>query len=97
MENDGFGQLGFFIVAVVYFFMGLGSIMSTAVINRYGTRVCLIMGGIGNTVWILSTILAVLGEKLGEAGISDAVIYTGLFAAAVINGFTVGILWTAAN
>lgn len=59
MEEDGFDQLGFFILAVLYFFMGLGSLMSTAIINKYGNRWCLVMGGIGCVVWILSTLLAV--------------------------------------
>ena len=97
MEEDGFGQLGFFILAVLYFFMGLGSILSTAVINKFGTRFCLISGGIGNTIWILSSILAVKSKELEEAGVSDAFIYSGLFLATVINGLTVGILWASAN
>jgi hypothetical protein len=59
MEEDGFGQLGFFILAVVYFFIGIGSIMSTAIMNKYGTRVALMLGGVGITTWIMSTLLAV--------------------------------------
>lgn len=97
MEEDGFDSLGFFILAVLYFFMGLGSLMSTAIINKYGTRWCLVMGGIGNVVWILSTLLAVYQKELDEAGISDAFIYSGLFLATVANGFTVGVLWASAN
>lgn len=77
--------------------MGIGSITSTAAINRYGTRLCLVMGGIGCAIWIFSTILAVYSEELDEAGVPEAFIYTGLFMAAVINGFTVGILFTASN
>lgn len=45
MEEDGFDKLGFFILAVVYFFMGIGSLMSNAAINKFGTRGCLILGG----------------------------------------------------
>lgn len=37
MENDGFGHLGYYVLAVLYFFMGLGSLISTAVINKLGT------------------------------------------------------------
>jgi hypothetical protein len=59
MEEDGFGSLGFFILAVVYFFIGIGSIMSTAIMNKYGTKVALMLGGVGNTCWILSSLLAV--------------------------------------
>lgn len=48
MSDDGFGQMGFYILAVLYLFMGIGSIVSTAVINRFGSRKCMIIGGIGN-------------------------------------------------
>ena len=59
MEENGFDSLGFYILAVLYLFTGLGSLVSTAVINKFGTRFCLIMGGIGNIQWILSTLLAI--------------------------------------
>lgn len=48
MDEDGFGQLGFYILAVLYLFMGIGSVLSTAVINKFGSRYCLILGGLGN-------------------------------------------------
>ena len=58
MSNDGFDQLGFYLLAILYFFMGVGSLTSTAINNKYGTRACLIIGGCGNVIWILSSILA---------------------------------------
>ena len=82
----------------MYFFMGIGSIISTAIINKFETKKCLLMGGTGNVAWILSTLLAVFNQELEhEIGIPDAIIYSGLFIAASINGFTVGIMWTSAN
>mmetsp|Transcript_34919 Transcript_34919/g.33965 ORF Transcript_34919/g.33965 Transcript_34919/m.33965 type:complete len:111 (-) Transcript_34919:1151-1483(-) len=57
MEQDGYGDLGYFILAVLYFCMGMGSFFSTAVMNKLGTRACLIMGGVGNVVWICSGIM----------------------------------------
>jgi hypothetical protein len=45
MEEDGFDKLGFFILAVVYFFMGIGSLVSNAAINKIGTKGCLVLGG----------------------------------------------------
>lgn len=97
MEEDGLDRLGFYILALLYFFMGIGSLMSTAVINKFGTRFCLILGGLGNVIWILSTLLAVYYEEMRDKGVPDAIVYIGLFAATIINGFTVGILWTSAN
>ena len=57
--DDGYGQLGFIQLAVLYMSMGIGSLMSTAVINKLGTRLCLLMGGIGTLLQILSTLLPV--------------------------------------
>jgi hypothetical protein len=48
MDEDGYGSLGFYILAVLYFFSGLGSLMSTALIHKIGTKGCLLLGGIGN-------------------------------------------------
>jgi len=45
MEEDGFDNLGFFILAVVYLFMGVGSLVSNAAINKIGTKGCLVLGG----------------------------------------------------
>jgi hypothetical protein len=97
MEENGFDALGFYILAVMYFFMGIGSILSTAIINKFGTRFCLVMGGFGNVQWILSTLLAVYRVKLLDMGVPLYVIYAGLILATIINGFTVGILWASAN
>eukprot|EP00347_Sterkiella_histriomuscorum_P022750 403337297 len=100
MDTDGFGQMGFYILAVLYLFMGFGSLLSTAIINKYGSRKCMIAGGIGNVQWILMTILAAEQErKVNEDLIEDPNIYVTalLFLSTMINGLTVGILWTCAN
>jgi MFS family permease len=97
MEENGFETLGFFILAVLYFFMGLGSLLSTAIINKYGTRFCLVIGGVGNVQWIMSTLLAVYRIDILEQGIPLGIIYCGLLLSTIINGFTVGVLWAAAN
>lgn len=63
MDTDGFGKLGFYILAILYLFMGIGSILSTAMINKYGSRNCLIAGGLGNVQWILTSIFATEQER----------------------------------
>lgn len=77
--------------------MGIGSLMSTAVINKIGTKGCLIVGGLGNVVWIMSMLL--VAEKQGSDifFLPDFYIVVVLFCAAIINGITVGILWASAN
>ncbi len=57
METDGFGDLGYYILAILFFFMGMGSIISTAAMNKLGTKGCMVLGGLGNMIWIVATIM----------------------------------------
>jgi MFS family permease len=77
--------------------MGIGSLMSTAIINKFGTRFSLFIGGIGCIIQILVTILPNLKSHDPDFFLSHDVIIACLFVACTINGFTVGVLWTAAN
>ncbi|CDW89920.1 major facilitator superfamily protein [Stylonychia lemnae] len=100
MQEDGFGQMGYHILATLYLFMGLGSIFSTAIINKFGSRKCMMMGGLGNAQWIFTTILATEHEnKLNQQIIDEPpiLITVLIFVSTIINGFTVGILWSCAN
>ena len=99
MAHDGLGKLGFYILATLYLFMALGSVISTAVINKIGTRFCLILGGVGNTIWIFSTILAAKYALQTHHNFFDSeqFIVFIIFSATIFNGLTVGILWAAAN
>ena len=54
MNKDGFGDIGFYILATLYFMMGIGSLVSTNAINRFGTKNCLIAGGVGNLIYLLA-------------------------------------------
>eukprot|EP00347_Sterkiella_histriomuscorum_P001726 403370919 len=101
MNEDGFGQLGFYILAILYLFMGIGSLISTAIINKLGSRNCFIIGGLGNVQWIFSTILAAeQKDKMnfdGSQKTPSKYIVGLLFFSTMLNGLTVGILWACAN
>ncbi len=101
MADDGFGQLGFFILALLYFFMGLGSLMSTAFIKLLGTKTCLFIGGLGNVQWIFFTIMAVEQKnRFDNDGLQlppSKLITFFLCLSTMLNGFTLGILWACAN
>jgi hypothetical protein len=60
MEKEGFGHLGYYVLAILYFFMGLGSIISTAAINKFGTRWCLVFGGIGCVISLIASLMGAL-------------------------------------
>lgn len=80
--------------------MGIGSLLSTALINKYGTKACLVLGGLGNVQWILSSILAAqFGElkELDETATPHPLIAPCILLSTCLNGLTVGILWASAN
>ena len=81
--------------------MGIGSLTSTAAINKLGSKVCLFIGGLGNVQWILISLLAPYQKSLAiDKDIKtkpNMLIVLALFGSTMVNGFTVGILWATAN
>lgn len=99
MDEDGYGDLGFYVLAVLNIFMCIGAILSTAAINKFGTKLCLVFGGIGNSLWIFLSLLPV-GKDEGFSklqGLGNGAIYTIMIIAAIINGLAMGDLWASAN
>jgi hypothetical protein len=60
MTTDGFGSLGYYSLAVIYFSIGVGCFFSTSIINKLGVTLSLFIGGMGATVWVFSAIVAAL-------------------------------------
>lgn len=97
LEEDGFGNSGYLILAVLYLSMGVGSLLAAPVIKAIGTKWCLIFGGIGSVIPILATILPELKIDYPDIFIEHNGILTILIISKIINGVTVSILFTAAN
>jgi len=45
LEDNGYGKLGFFSNAMIYLALGLGSLMSTGVMNKIGEIKTMALGG----------------------------------------------------
>jgi hypothetical protein len=58
LSDSGLGDTGFYSLGTQYLSWGLGSIISPTLMNKIGVRYCLVLGGLSNTVLILSIILA---------------------------------------
>ncbi len=54
MRQAGLDKVGFYLLGFLFFMMGVGSLMSTAAINKFGTKMCLVFGGIGNMIYLLA-------------------------------------------
>jgi hypothetical protein len=61
MTEDGYGNLGFYTMAILHLFICIGSMISTAIMNKIGVKACLFIGSFTQTLWAFSSILAALG------------------------------------
>lgn len=62
MKQFGYGNLGFYIVAIQFFIYGTTSLFSTAVINKIGIKFSLVMGGFCKSLWVLSCVIPAYGS-----------------------------------
>jgi MFS family permease len=97
MNNDGFGDSGFLILGVIYLSMGIGSLISTALINKFGTRFCLFVGGIGCITRILITVIPALSKEDDSFFLSDNEVLGILMLGSLFNGITMGALIATVN
>ena len=96
MEDNGFDQFGFYILSVLYLFMGIGSLLSTAAIKLFGTKACLMTGGLSCTLWIVSMVLATITTDYGKVVLPKMGVLAIIFVVSAFNGLAVGVLMAAA-
>ena len=66
MITDGFGELGFYSLAVLYTFVVLGSLLSAAILNIIGIKPCLLIGGVAISLWAISSIFPAIKYEYPE-------------------------------
>jgi len=57
MDDYGHGNLGFILLAILYLFMAIGSLISPALVKVIGVRKCIGIGGFGTTLFGIAQIL----------------------------------------
>jgi hypothetical protein len=98
LENDGLKDLGFYILAVLYFSIAVSSVMSTAFLKKLGTYKCLVLGGFGHFCFVFAQIFpAVKYDNPNSDSVvtSDGFITAILIICALINGFGAALIWVA--
>ena len=91
LENDGFGKLGFWAVAILYLFIAVGSVFSTVILNKIGEVKCMAVGSFVNTPWILSFALCSLDH--GGILMNKQVITAVILLLSMLNGIGQAIQW----
>lgn len=63
MKDYGYGELGFYNIAVLFLFYGIGSFFSTATINKMGIKFGLVVGAICKSMWVLACVVPAYGSQ----------------------------------
>lgn len=98
LEQDGLKNLGFYILAVLYFSIAVSSVFSTALLKKLGTYKCLIFGGFGHFCFVFAQIFpAVKYDHPDNDSVvtSDGFITTLLIICALINGTGAALIWVS--
>ena len=101
LGDDGFDNLGFTSLAVLYLVFSGASFFSTAIVNKIGyVQVAMSLGSFCYTFWILCFLLpSYYSEAIDKDNLpwvlNRTFIETMLIVTAAINGFGAGVLWVA--
>ena len=98
MTNEGYDQLGFFSLALLYCTLGLGCIFSPSIMYRVGVKNALVFGAICDTIWISFSIFPALKQENPDSKsffLSDGFIYFTTLFASVLDGCGDAVAWVA--
>ena len=98
LKEDGLNDLGFYILAVLYFSIAVSSMMSTALWKKLGTYKCLILGGFGHFCFVCAQIFpAIKYDNPSSTSVvtRDAFIVTIIIMCAIINGIGASLIWVS--
>lgn len=98
MIDDGFGDLGFYSIAVLYLCTAFGSLFSTAIMNKLGWKACFFIGGLTLTLWSFVSIFAAMrgdGSCSSQFYCSVSFVDFIILFVSVINGFGNALYWVA--
>lgn len=105
MKNNDLGNTGFILLAVLYLFIGVGSVVSPAVLRQWGITKCLVLGGIGHFVFVFAQTLPAWRFEYPVDNTDEftfahffqlkSVVIVLLVISVIINGLGASIIWVA--
>jgi len=66
MKEFGYGELGFYNIAVLFLVFAISSFFSTAAINKLGIKFGLVLGSCFKTLWVLAAVVPAYGSQSGD-------------------------------
>lgn len=101
LEDDGYGKLGFYSNASIYFGLGLGSLVSTGVMNTIGDIKTMALGAFLSVPFMASFIFPSLKDEHPELDggfwFSEGFVYATMIFFSLVNGIGEAILFVASG
>ena len=98
MNEDGFGKLGFYNLALISITCGIGCLTSTTLLMKLGWKACLIIGAVCNALWVFASVVVAMKKYDPNSEsyfYSKEFVYPLLIIASILSGFCNAILWIA--
>ena len=98
LQDNDFGNLGFYSLALLYCVFGFSSFLSTPIVKKLGVKISLVLGALCYSLYVASFVLPAFRSQNPDSDIwifNKKLIMTLILFAAAINGFGAGILWVA--
>lgn len=100
-DELGFGDFGFYSLAVRYFVFGLACFFSTSIVKKFGSRISLIFTALCFSLFIASFVLASMPIEYPELKdrwyLNENFIKCVHMVCSAVSGFAASILWVAAG
>mmetsp|Transcript_19652 Transcript_19652/g.14105 ORF Transcript_19652/g.14105 Transcript_19652/m.14105 type:complete len:105 (+) Transcript_19652:134-448(+) len=98
MQDNHFGNLGFYSLGLLYCVFGITSFFSAVVVNKLGTKCSLLIGAFCYCLYVACFILPAFRSENLDSDLfllNKTFIWIVVLLCAAINGFGAGILWVA--
>ena len=91
LSDDGYGNLGFYALGLMFGTFGLCSLVILPVINKLGDRMSMVIGTVSYFVYIGFQFLALLRSKYPDSWLGAPYMHTVLYVALLVTAFLNGI------
>lgn len=80
-------------IATLYLFIGIGSLLSSSILQTIGIKLCFVAGSTTYLLFVLASTLA--AWKASDSRVSDKLIKSSLLVSVALNGLGAALIWVA--
>ena len=95
---NNLGNFGYTLLAILYLFIGVGSLVSSAILKKIGINKCLVIGATGHFCFVFAQILPAWRYDYPDDNSflqNQGFVKTVLTISVILNGLGAAVLWVA--